>query len=119
MNMIITKKKKWILAMIALFLVFTCVILPILVAPSSPMKAAEGEDGFAEGSQVYVPETPSGDGGELAIKAAGILSAGIGDGWDMSNYITAVVIKDSQNNIINTGNFYYGEPYKFSISFAE
>ncbi|MCL2877997.1 MAG: hypothetical protein FWF13_04375, partial [Acidobacteria bacterium] len=38
---------------------------------------------------------------------------------DLFNFVTGVVIRDSEGHIINTGEFLYGETYTFSITFKE
>ena len=49
----------------------------------------------------------------------GITPAGIGDGWDLNNFVTGVAVRDAAGNIVSSGNFLYGDTYTFEISFAE
>ncbi|MDR0458840.1 MAG: hypothetical protein LBG68_00020, partial [Coriobacteriales bacterium] len=81
------------------------------VAESS---AAAGASIAAEGGAVAEASIVAG-----AESIAGIMPLSIGDHWDLSNYITGIVVRDSAGSAITNGSFFYNEPYSFAISFAE
>jgi hypothetical protein len=66
-------------------------------------------DGHAYGDKV---SEASGSGGILGTMTAR-------DTWDLSSFVTGVSILDQNGNPITNGEFFIGENYNFSVTFAE
>ena len=49
----------------------------------------------------------------------GIAARSVSDGWDLYNFVTGVVIRDGNGQVIDNGSFYYDQEYSLNISFAE
>ena len=95
-------------------------------APSSAEQpASEAAVAEAEDSPAIIFEAGSAYGfAEAGITAVsdglmGIVPLGIGDRWDLSNYVTGIMVKDSTGKVITTGDYFYDETYSFNISFSE
>ena len=123
------------LCLAAIVLTSALSLRPALTDPADPAPAFCREDhmhtedcllpcygeGFASASEtreepLSAPESfaPSG-----FAPFAGITPTGIGDNWDLNNFVTGVAVRDAAGNIVSNGNFLYGDTYTFEISFAE